>query len=203
MDNPEILSETRLLEAIRLKRPADWAIRRLYQDGYRMCSSYVLNNGGNSQDAEDVFQDVIVAFIEMVQDGRFRGESSITSLLFSMMRHQWLNELRRRGRAQKRETAYAGAPANTESNPAAGLLRAGLRDEVTRLVGSLGEVCRDILLAFYFEGLPIREILSRTGYQNEQVLRNKKAKCMKTLVEKLANNGELLDYFKSMLEHEP
>ena len=204
MDNADLHSDTVLLEAFRSATPPDWAVRQLYRDGFRMCSSYILKNGGNQQDAEDSFQNVVVGFIEMVQEGRFRAESSITSLLYSMTRHQWLNELRRRGRALTREAAYEQVSMAGEGSPdaGAGLELSELKAEVLRLIGRLGTKCRDILVAFYYEGLPMRDILTRTGYQSEQVLRNKKTKCMKTLVETLAAREHLAPYLRSILQYE-
>jgi hypothetical protein len=48
----------------------------------------------------------------------------------------------------------------------------------------------------------MREILPRFGFLNEQVLRNRKYKCMRQLEEKLKANPEILDFFKTALYHE-
>lgn len=204
MDKVGYHSDSVLLEALGSAGVPDWAVRQLYRDGFHMCSAYILDNGGNLEDAEDIFQNVVVGFIEMVQDGRFRAESSITSLLYSMTRYQWLNELRRRKRAEKREAAYEGGGTQDleDAGPGAGMEVNELRAEVLRIIGALGEACRKILISFYYEGLPIKEILSRTGYRNEQVLRNKKTKCMKRLVEDLGAKEKLATYLRSILEYE-
>ena len=44
---------------------------------------------------------------------------------------------------------------------------------------------QSILNKFYYEDLSLKEILPFTDFENEQVLRNKKSKCMKALTEKL------------------
>jgi len=194
-------SDKEILEALRLAHPPDWAVRQLYIDCFDMAGSYVLKNSGTPQDAEDIFQDAVVSFIEMVEDGRFRAESSISSFLYSQTRHRWLNELRRRGRAQRRERDFVQGP-STAADAANGINQRELNGQVMQLIDTLGEVCRKILLAFYYENLPIREILSRVDYQNEQVLRNKKTKCMKELVGILAANDQLLQYFKEAINHE-
>ena len=57
------------------------------------------------------------------------------------------------------------------------------KQEMMKLVESLGEVCKKILVLFYYEGLSMKEILNSMDYENEQVVRNKKYKCLKQLTE--------------------
>jgi RNA polymerase sigma factor (sigma-70 family) len=167
-----------------------------------MASSYVLGNSGSMQDAEDIFQDAVVSFIEMAADGRFRAESSISSFLYSLTRNRWLNELRRQSRAQRRQQDFNAGLPQSPNDPVSQLAERELSAQVMELIGTLGEVCRTILLAFYYEDLPIREILARVDYANEQVLRNKKTKCMKQLVESLTAQRHLLQYFKMAFNDE-
>src|SRR5688500_174309 len=100
------VSDAELVERLRNGDRVDEMIRILYRDHYESLTWYVLNNSGNRQDAEDIFQEVIVTFINLVDKNRFRGESSIRTFLFSLNRHMWLNELKRRGRAAAREEKF-------------------------------------------------------------------------------------------------
>ena len=71
--------------------------------------------------------------------------------------------------------------------------------EVMRLVGELGETCRKILLLFYYENLSMKEILEATDYENEQVVRNKKYKCLKQLEQMVNENPALKQTLKNLL----
>ena len=93
------LSDSELLGAIKQANGLDAAIRSVYRDHFENMARIVKNNSGNQQDAEDIFQEVVVSFIELVQNNKFRGESSVKTFLFSMTRHTWLNELKKRGRS--------------------------------------------------------------------------------------------------------
>jgi RNA polymerase sigma factor (sigma-70 family) len=190
-------SDDQLLQALRSAQPPDWAVRQLYIDCFKMTSSFVLKNNGTMQDAEDIFQEAVVNLIEMTSDGTFRAESSISSFIYALTRNLWLNELRRRGRAQKREKAYDDALPDTQMDPVSLLGQRELKTKILTLIDGLGEICKTILLGFYYEELSIREILTKVDYQNEQVLRNKKSKCMKQLVESLTADKTLLNYLKS------
>jgi predicted DNA-binding protein YlxM (UPF0122 family) len=53
------------------------------------------------------------------------------------------------------------------------------RKQLVAVFEKLGTSCKKILTLFYYENLSIKEILEQTTYENEQVVRNKKHKCLK------------------------
>jgi RNA polymerase sigma factor (sigma-70 family) len=177
----------------------DEMIKSLYRSHFEGLCGYITHNSGSRQDAEDVFQEVVVNFIDLVQKGKFRGESSIKTFLFSMNRHTWLNELKRRGRALAREEKYEKGQDKLE--PDTSQLIAGREEKavIAALVASLGETCRKILLLFYYENLSMKEILETTDYENEQVVRNKKYKCLKQLEQKLNEKPHLKQTLKNLM----
>jgi len=61
------------------------------------------------------------------------------------------------------------------------------KKQLRDLVDGLGESCRKILLLFYYENMTMKEILYHLPYENEQVVRNKKYKCLQQLTEMIKN----------------
>src|SRR3954464_6907335 len=106
MTRGEYLSDTELIENLQLNRKVEDSIRYLYRTHFELLGRYVVNNSGRWEDAEDVFQEVVISFVNLVKAGKFRGESSIKTFLFALNRNIWLNELKRRGRAEVREENY-------------------------------------------------------------------------------------------------
>src|SRR6185369_12844464 len=92
----QIFSDAEVLQLLRGQRTTSEGIRYLYQHHFESLSSFVIHNNGNADDAQDVFQEVIVGFIQLIKQEKFRGESSIRTFLFSMNRNIWYNELKRR-----------------------------------------------------------------------------------------------------------
>ena len=88
-------SDHELIEGL-MKEGAQETIRYLYRHHYESLSWFVVQNGGSSEDAQDVFQEVMVAFVNLVRQGKFRGESIIKTFLLSMNRNTWFNELKKR-----------------------------------------------------------------------------------------------------------
>jgi RNA polymerase sigma factor (sigma-70 family) len=177
----------------------DEVIRSMYRNYFDSLSWYVMNNNGSSQDAEDIFQEVIVTFISLVQKDKFRGESSVKTFLFSLNRHAWLNELKRRGRALAREEKYEKGQERVEADTSQYMADRENKNAVISLVSKLGDACRQILLLFYYENWPMKKILETMHYENEQVLRNKKYKCLKQLEQMLEANPTLKNTLKNLL----
>lgn len=193
------LPDTELVANLRAGKSIDESIKAIYRNHFESLCWYIMNNSGSRQDAEDVFQEVVLSFIDLVQKDKFRGESTVKTFLFSLNRHTWLNELKRRGRALAREEKYERGQDKTEMDAGHYIADREGKAEVTRLVGELGETCRKILLLFYYENLSMREILETLHYENEQVVRNKKYKCLKQLEQMITEKPYLKQSLKNLL----
>lgn len=195
-------SDQALLAALRSNREMDKAIRFLYQRYYDALSIYTKQNNGNDQDAEDVFQEVVVTFIELVNQNKFRGESSIKTFLYSLNRHIWLNELKKRNRMQQRNLKFESARQQPEPDVSSYIAGREARQQVMQVIEQLGESCKQVLLAFYYQELSMKEMLAFLPYENEQVVRNKKYKCLKKLEELLYQDPNLANNLKTVLSYE-
>ena len=178
------------------------AIEYLYRANFETLSVHIQQNQGSLQDAEDIFQEVIVAFIELVQKDKFRGESSIKTFLFSINKNMWLNELKRRSRSAVREQKFETAKEQAEVDSNDYITAREARHQVMAVMDKLGDVCKKILLAFYYENQSMKEIVQTMSYENEQVLRNKKHKCLKALEQLLTADPALAKTLKTALQHE-
>ena len=192
-------SEAELLANLQSGKNINDSIRVIYKDHFEQLSWFVMNNSGNRHDAEDIFQEVIVGFISAVQKNKFRGESSIKTFLYSMNKHAWLNELKKRGRTMQRELNYGKDQDKEEPDAGHFIVHQEARTQVIAVVDQLGETCKKILLMFYYENLSIKEILEKTEYETEQVVRNKKYKCLKQLEQMLNEKPLLKESFKKAL----
>ena len=195
-------SDVELIEIIRSEQAIDNPVKHLYEKYFYVLSSHIEQNHGSREDAEDIFQEAILTFIDLVRKNKFRGESSVKTFLFAVNRNIWFNELKKRGRQLKRNEKFTTGLPDTEAGIDKIISGREARQQIFNIIESLGEICRKILLAFYYENLPIGEILSRLDYQNEQVVRNKKAKCMKSLEEKFHADPVLAQKFKSALQYD-
>ncbi|MCU0468995.1 MAG: sigma-70 family RNA polymerase sigma factor [Arcicella sp.] len=195
----EFESDANILEALLSSKDSNKAISFLYKNSYYMLENLVLKNGGNKMDAEDVIQETMITFIEMVQAAKFRGESAIKSILYSICKNIWITKFRKTTQESIRIDNYVLENERFEKD----ITEQIQKNEANKIVGQvfdkIGDSCKKILTFYYYEDLSFKEILDKTNYENEQVIRNKKYKCMKSLMELLENSPSLTSSFKSSL----
>lgn len=191
--------DTELVARLRVGEGMDEVIKAIYRSHFESLAWYVQNNSGSRQDAEDVFQEVVLSFIGIVQADKFRGESTVKTFLYSLNRHIWLNELKKKGRALAREEKYGKGNEWVELDAAQTIAERENKSLVLDLMDKLGETCKQILLLFYYENNSMKQILETLHYENEQVVRNKKYKCLKQLEQLLNANPTLKKTLKNWL----
>jgi RNA polymerase sigma factor (sigma-70 family) len=192
-------TDTGLISSLQSDPSPDEAIRFLYRTYYHITAAYIRQNSGTAEDAEDIFQEVVLLFIDIIKKDKFRGESSVGTFLYALTRNIWLNELNKRGKSKLREEKFEKGKEITSLDVSHLIADREVKKELMTLVDTLGETCKKILLAFYFENQTMREILNSLSYENEQVVRNKKYKCLKQLEQIMTSRPNLLKTLKTIL----
>lgn len=194
-------SDKEVIETIREGKSIDGPVYYLYQTHSASLANFIRKNNGSQSDAEDTVQEVMMVFIDLVRQEKFRGESSIKTFLYSITRNVWLNELKKRNRSLLRDTEYYKGVSGQEDEITTYIARNEASKQVLQVMDKLGETCKQILVAYYYNELSMKEILQQLHYENEQVLRNKKYKCMKSLMEMLDGNDALKFSLKNSLTY--
>jgi len=201
MNTIQRFTDPELVTAIKEPELLNQAILQIYQDHAGITRSYIIGKGGSQQDADDIFQETVVAFIDTVRKGKFRQESAIRTFLISISKNLWLNEIRRRERAGSREKAFETGR-ETESEGISALIgERELSRQLGEMLQTLGESCRKILSLFYYENLSMKEITARMHYENEQVVRNKKYKCLQQLTDKIKSDPKAAKQISELIKN--
>ncbi len=132
-------SDAELVADLRQTVKINDAIKFLYKDYYSLLENYIINNNGNKDDAADIIQETIIAFIEIVEANKFRGESSVKSFLFSITRNMWLTELRKRNSADNRNMIFEKGKDAIEQETVLHLIRREHFSTIRQLFEKLGE----------------------------------------------------------------
>ena len=197
MKAEEKYSDAELIAAISAGKDLNNAIRFIYRQHSEAVSSFIIHYGGSEQDADDIFQETVVAFIDIVRKGKYRMEASIRTFLASIARNYWFNELKKRGRSDHRDRQFEAGRDQDEADVSHHLAEIERKRQLRQLVEQLGEGCRKVLLLFYYENLSMKEIVDHLPYENEQVVRNKKYKCLQQLTGLIKSNPAIA---RQMLE---
>jgi RNA polymerase sigma factor (sigma-70 family) len=175
-------------------RRCEAALKALYDDLRPRVVKHIKQNNGTSAEALDVLQDAIVAVYSNIIEKKFRGESSVTTFTFAVAKNQWLNRLKRK----QIESKYINA--NEDSELVENLLPAYYnqekKDAITKILSGLGSVCEDLLIKIYYMNYSMKDIVAESKFENEQVVRNKKYKCMKSLKTLLKSNTHYIELLR-------
>jgi len=174
------LTEEALLSLI--KKGDDLAFKYLYKRNFPIVRQFVLNNNGRAADAEDVFQDGVVALWDNIQKGSFilHEGVKIGSYLNKVCRYRWLERLKSAG--HKRSVALPDhVEKEDDSENALGDLIS--TEEIAALEQKfrmMGDKCQQILKLYYYEKKSMAEIATILDMQPNSV-KNEKYRCMEKL----------------------
>lgn len=183
-----LYAEVDLLSAVRKGDQLNSAIYFIYRQYSQTVSSFIRANSGTEQDAEDVFQETVVIFIDLVRKNKYRGEAGIKTFLVSIARNIWLNELKKKQRSGIREQIFENNREQKEMDVSQYIADREVKQQFMTMIERLGEHCKKILTLFYYENLSMKEIVQHLPYENEQVVRNKKYKCLQHLTGMVRDN---------------
>jgi len=155
----------------------------VYKEYYPFIKKYILNNNGNKQDAEDIFQETIVMIYRKVEEGQFSLDCSLKTYIYSVCRILWLKELEMRKLLRKDNLEPKEMDElDVEYLPEDGDLEK--KNLIQEHVLRLDENCRQILTLFY-DGASMEEITEIIGTKSTLYTKFIKFKCKEKLIESL------------------
>lgn len=158
-----------------LKSGDSRAIEKMYQTYRKPFFVFGSKYGLEQDDLLDVYQDTIVAFIENARKGHLNNlRSEIKTYLFSIGKYLIYKKLKENQTHLMEDLPVGFEWEEIETN-----------DEVLLMVEhgleQLGEKCYKILKLFYYEEKKLDEILEILPYENKDVLKSQKSRCLKQL----------------------
>jgi RNA polymerase sigma factor (sigma-70 family) len=158
----------------------DEALSYLHRQVYSMTSRFVVKYKGTTADAEDIFQDGMVALYKMARLGKLAPDTNVEAYLFSVCKNLWFKQLRKKHDTIELPSDF-NAASDLDEVPLFSLLSKERQSAIDKLLQVFGEDCQRVLVGYYYDRLRMGKIAEMMGYANEQVAKNKKADCMKKL----------------------
>jgi RNA polymerase sigma factor (sigma-70 family) len=172
-------------------KPLNKAVTLLHQHFKSMVCQHITQNSGRPEDADDIFAESLIALIQNVLDGKFRGESSIRTYLKRIAHYQWLNKLR----ARKPIIAFEDHMAEAEELPELNLdpvpTDARLEAMVANLMQQIDPKCAQFFHLRYWCKQRMEQVSVTMGYKNAQIAKNKHQSCLKLLRDLLDKDAYL------------
>ncbi len=152
----------------------------IYQKEAAHIRQWVCRNQGSVTDAQDVFQETIVALYQKATDPDFVLTCPMGALLFSIARNKWLTVLRQKKREDKvrlLEEARYEEKADTQSLLEAVEEEAIQQQKLAKTFRQLSETCQK-LLQLLAKGLATVEVVTQMGMTDTNTLYRRKHACI-------------------------
>ncbi len=176
------------------KEQRDRALGVIYKNNKEKVCSFVLSNSGSEEEAKDIFQEAVIAFYENVRNEKFKGESTISTYLYSITRFKWLNQIKKN--SVRKEHQESVVQEQFMDSPLATLMEGERKAGVLEVLALLGTACKDLLIENMYHGASMKEIAKNGLYSSEQIVRNKKYKCLQKLKELIGAKPALINVLK-------
>ena len=155
------------------------AMESLYKTHFPMIMRLVVNNGGDIDDAKDIFQEAIIILYDKITAGPFELSSKLKTYLYSVGRNLWFKKLTKKGiysnidDFEDKLLVDDDVELHKERDKQFTLMEEALKQ--------LGEPCQTIIKDFYIRNLSMQEICEKFGYTNTDSAKNQKYKCLQRL----------------------
>jgi RNA polymerase sigma factor (sigma-70 family) len=168
----QTVPDSSLIEAI--KKGNDRVLGIFYKENYGKVQNMIFKNSGSDDDAKDVYQESMIELVQQIRIGRLdRLASKLSTYLYAICHHKWIDKLRKSSKVTTTPLDDQAADVVIENDGPSPYLLA-----MEMVLTELGERCKDLLHAFYYERLPMAEIAARLGFQDDNSAKSQKNKCM-------------------------
>lgn len=147
---------------------------------------YVQIHGGSSADAKDVFTESYIVFERHVRNGKFRGESTLSTWFQGIAKWQWLAHCRKNKPTIDIEQLKE---ATIGENPEKIYFDEERKVILQKMIALIGERCQ-VLLGLFQLNHSMKEIKEKLGYSSNQVAANEVHKCRKNLKKVIEQHPE-------------
>lgn len=161
-------------------------LRALYQQYFRMVRHFVITNNGDESNAKDIYHETLLVIITIVKKDDFILKSSLSTLIYAISKRLWLKHLNKNKNFLFSENIHTYEENHTTATTIDEMLEYRQEKELKLLkmqtaLQSIGRPCYELLKEFYYNKLTMEQIAEKLGYNNADVAKNQKYKCLQRL----------------------
>ena len=169
-----------------IKRQDKDVLKYVYKQYFPMVKYFITRNHGSEEDAQDIFQEAVVAVFQRVKRRKLALDCSFKTYFYSVVRHIWLQYLERnRIRFEFSDLDEYIIMEEPELYDDFKEKKAIYQKHFLQLT----DLCRKVLLMF-IDKVPFEEIAATLGYKGRQYAIKRKYECMKSLINRVSGDPE-------------
>ncbi|MBQ4822809.1 sigma-70 family RNA polymerase sigma factor [Aquimarina sp. MMG016] len=161
-------------------------IQEIYSSVFPKVLGYVSKNNGEKEDAEDIFQKVLLQIIARYKVKAFKIDSSLEGYVFSASRNLWRRELNKQKRIVTNDKVLEHSKESEDMTMA--ILEQEKWELFQEKLTELSDNCKQ-LLQLFFQKVPYKDIVEKLGYNTDNVVRQRVFNCKSQLTKLIKNDS--------------
>lgn len=183
-------SDKVLIEAIRQGgQPREWATGKLLNQHIYFVKKLSKQFHQPEEQVLDAYTDALMVLLEHIIQGRFRGESLLSTYLYQILFNKCRDLLKK---TSTNTIELNDWTENWEKSSQSALVEFFEKEEVATLhlyMDKIGSTCKQILLDWGYWGYSMEEIAQRASLGNADQAKKRKYKCLQKLKEIMGNTA--------------
>ena len=186
-------SDEAIIEGLRLRK--ENIIKYVYKEYFSMTRHLIINNSGTGQDAEDVFQDVLVIVYNRIMIDQLELNSTFKTFFYSVCRNIWMQQLEKR---KKFKNEFVDFETITEIPEPTIEEIYDIEKKKNKLYQlhflNMSDDCQKVIQLF-LKKISLREIANIMGYKTEKYAKTRKFDCKEELKTRILNDPNYLKLY--------
>ncbi len=177
---PQMNKESQaLLEA--LLAGDDEGIREIYRLYLSRAANLIIRNGGNADDAKDIFQEALIIIYEKAGKPGFQLNSSLYTLIYGICRNLWGNRLQKKSSGNVTLSDDDKYRFDHDTDIEKSIEEAEKNRIFWDAFDQLGDDCRK-LMRLFFDKVRMEKITELMGFGSVSYAKKRKFQCKERLV---------------------
>jgi len=141
----------------------------IYKQMFPSVATYISGRGGSLEEAKDVFHDALIYYYEKLTTNEILNHEAY---VMGIVKHLWIKRDKEQGRFESFNDALV---IESYSDPTP------VREKMLAYVKQTGKKCVELLTAFYYDNLSMKELSGKFGFSGEHSATVQKFKCLEKI----------------------
>jgi len=167
-------------------------VNELYQKLFPISAAYITKNGGSYEDAEDIFQHVIMQIATRIKALTFNTEAPLDAYILKACKNNWMKAAKKR--SKHRVTSWTEMDVEVKEEIANNVVDQERYDLFREKLTQLTDNCKSVL-QLHFDGNSGKQIMASLNYASELTVRQRIFKCKQKLIKLVQQDSRFMELY--------
>jgi len=168
-------------------------LNHLYKTALPQITKFVVRNGGDTDEAKDIFQDAVLSLFNTVKLKKYENGRDLKGFLYFVSRNLWINRIKKRN---KQFSIVDTDSFEMEDTPYAKIITQEKETAILDLMEKIGTQCKELLKYTLYDKLSLKEVAQKMGFASEDVAKTAQYRCKQKLSTLIRSDKTIVTLFR-------